>query len=92
MGIEFIGGEPAPNTKLLTSVDGVIPASNQQWTICTHGFGCLNGLFSDFPIGQVLGEENVRQPLAGNFSDSFDSEQEVTVGMSVVKHIVSLGG
>jgi hypothetical protein len=30
--------------------------------------------------------------LTGHFTDSFDGEQEVTVGMSVVKHTISLGG
>jgi len=92
MGFEFIGGEAAPNTKLLPSSDGVIPAGGQQWTICTKGFSGLDGLFSNFPVWQVLGKENVGQPLAGHFSDSFDGEEELTVGVSVVKHIVSLGG
>jgi hypothetical protein len=92
MGFEFVGSHATPNTELLPGANGVVPTGHEKWTICTQGFGCLDSLFADFPIWDVFREKNVGQPLTGHFSDSFDGEQEVTVGMSVVKHTISLGG
>ncbi|AUV61441.1 hypothetical protein phiPsal1_031 [Pontimonas phage phiPsal1] len=89
---KFVSSEPTPNTKLLPSVDGVVPTGHEKWTICTQGFGRLDALFSDFPVWDVFREKHVGQALTGHLANSFDSEHEVTVGMSVVKHIVSLGG
>jgi hypothetical protein len=73
MGFEFVGREPSPNSELLTGSDGVAPALNQQWTICTSRLGRLDCLFSDYPIWQVFGEERLGDSLAGNFSHPFDS-------------------
>lgn len=92
MGFELRGGQPAPNTKLLPSVDGVVPAGNKKWTICTRGFGSLDSLFSDFPVWQVLREEDVRKPLTRHLTDSSYSKQQVAGGVSVVEHTVILGG
>jgi hypothetical protein len=92
MGFEFVGSHASPNAKLLPSVDGVVPTGHEQRTICTQGFGRLDSLFADFPIWDVFREKHVGQPLTGHFTNSFDSEQKVTVGMSVVKHTISLGG
>jgi hypothetical protein len=72
VGFEFVGRESAPNTELLPGSDGVVPASDQQWTICTRGFGRLDSLFSDYPIWQVFGEERLGDPLTGHFSHPFD--------------------
>jgi hypothetical protein len=92
MGFEFVGGHAAPDSEFLPGANGVVPAGHKQWTICTKGFGRLDSLFADFPVWDVFREKHVGQPLTGDFTDSFDGEQEVTVGMSVVKHTISLGG
>jgi hypothetical protein len=92
MGFEFVGGHATPDSEFLPSVGGVVPTGHKQWTICTKALGRLDSLFADFPVWDVFREKNVGQPLTGHFTNSFDGEQEVTVGMSVVKHTISLGG
>jgi len=68
----FVGGHAAPNTELLPRVDGVVPAGDQQWTICTRGLGRLDSLFADYPVWQIFGEERLGDSLAGHFSHPFD--------------------
>ncbi len=72
MGSEFIGREPSPDSELLPGSDRIVPALNQQWTICTSRLGRLDCLFSDYPIWQVFGEEGLGDSLTGHFSHPFD--------------------
>ena len=89
---DLVGVESSPNAVFLPGLDGVGGATHEDWTICTKGFGSLDGLFSDFPVWNVLREKQVRHGLAGDSADTFDGEHEFAVRMSVVKHNLSLGG
>ena len=89
---KFGSGEAAPNAELLDSVDGVVSAGVEEGTICAKGFGSLDGLFSDYPIWNVLREEHFWQPFARYFPDSVDFEQKFAVWMSGVEHRVNRNG
>ena len=58
----------APDSKLLPGSDGVVTAEGADGTICAKGFGSLDGLFSNFPVWQILGEEHRGQVLTGNMA------------------------
>lgn len=72
MGFNFVGSHPTPHTPFLTGADRIGATRYEKGTICTQGFGRLDSLFSDYPVWQVLGEENLGEPLAGHFSHPFD--------------------
>ncbi len=89
---KFGSGEAAPNAELLGRVDGVVPAGVEERTICAKGFGSLDGLFSDYPIWNVLREEHLWQPFARYFPHAANFEQEFAVWMSGVEHKLNGNG
>ena len=89
---EFVGGEPSPDSPFLSGVDGVVPAQVEDGAGVAEFAGGVDGSFSDASVWQILGEENIGQPLTGNLTRGVYGEQEFAVSVVIAKHMKSSVG
>ena len=81
----------SPNPVRFLCLDSVGETLNFERAVIAERFGNTDGILPRLLLGEVLGEENVGDVLAGCPTVSFDSVREGAVGlMSVVAHNIIL--
>ena len=72
--------------------DSVGETLDQQRALFAQSFGGSDRIFPGARVGEVLGEENVGDFLAGHTTDFDNGCTEVSVALSPVAHTVKVSG
>jgi hypothetical protein len=84
------GSEPAPDTKLLASGQGIVETVDDEGTLSTQSLSDLDRFRTDLAVVDVFREVDAWQALAGYFPHLVNFQQEFGVWVSGVDHRVEL--